>query len=68
MGAEDGIRFMEGYLADHPKAVRHAASLARALVGVKRYAEARRLFDALQAAFLDNPDVVLLAAVPGAAG
>ena len=62
-GAEDGIRFMEGYLTDHPKAYDMQLSLARALVGVKRYAEARRLFDALQNAFPDNPDVVLPAAV-----
>ena len=60
---DETIRFAEEYLARHPQARDMQLFLGRALVGVKRYTEARRLFDDLCAAFPDNPDVVLPAAV-----
>ncbi len=60
---EDAVRFMEGYLKQHPKAWDVQLTLARALVGLKRYTEARQRFEALYAVYPDNPDVVLPAAV-----
>ena len=60
---EDAVRFMEGYLKQHPKAWDVQLTLARALVGLKRYTEARQRFEALYAVYPDNPEVVLPAAV-----
>ena len=60
---EDAVRFMEGYLRQHPKAWDVQLTLARALVGLKRYTEARQRFEALYAVYPDNPEVVLPAAV-----
>ena len=62
-GPDDAIRFMESHVAEHPEAYDMKLALARALVGVKRYAEARRLFESLRTVFPDNPDVVLPVAV-----
>ena len=60
---DEAITFMERFLARQPQARDVELTLARALVGAKRYPEARRLFEDLLKAFPDNPDVVLPAAV-----
>ncbi len=57
------ISFMQGFIERNPKARDVQLSLARALVGEKRYAEAKRHFDQLLLAYPNNPEVVYPVAI-----
>lgn len=58
-----GISYMQGFVDNNPKANDVRLSLARALVGEKRYAEAKRHFDQLLLDFPDKPEIVYPAAI-----
>ncbi|MFZ4538029.1 tetratricopeptide repeat protein [Propionivibrio sp.] len=57
------ISFMQGFVERNPKARDVQLTLARALVGEKRYAEAKSHFDQLLVAYPDRPEVVYPAAI-----
>jgi predicted Zn-dependent protease len=52
------IASLQGFVERYPKAREVQLHLARALVGEKRYAEAKRQFELLLQAYPNNPDVV----------
>jgi tetratricopeptide (TPR) repeat protein len=58
-----GISFMQVFVDNNPKASDIRLSLARALVGEKRYAEAKRHFDQLLLDYPDKPEIVYPAAI-----
>ena len=58
-----GIAFMQGFVDSNPKASDMRLSLARALVGEKRYAEAKHHFDQLLLEYPDKPEIVYPAAI-----
>jgi Flp pilus assembly protein TadD len=59
----EAIAFLQGFVERNPLARDAQLNLARALVGEKRYAEARRHFDQLLQAFPNNPDIVYPVAI-----
>jgi tetratricopeptide (TPR) repeat protein len=59
----DAISFMQGFLERNPKARDLELVLARALIGEKRYVEAKKHFDALLNDYPDSPEVVYPAAM-----
>ena len=59
----EAISFMAGFIERYPKARDVQLVLARALIGEKRYAEARRHFDLLLKDYPDSPEVVFPAAM-----
>jgi tetratricopeptide (TPR) repeat protein len=61
--AAEAIAFLQGYVERNPQAHDVRMQLARALVGEKRYSEARRHFDQLLEYAPDNPDVVYPVAI-----
>lgn len=61
--AAEAIAFLQGFVERNPQAHDVRMQLARALVGEKRYGEARRHFDQLLESAPDNPDVVYPVAI-----
>jgi tetratricopeptide (TPR) repeat protein len=61
--AAEAIAFLQGFVERNPQAHDVRMQLARALVGEKRYGEARRHFDQLLEYAPDNPDVVYPVAI-----
>jgi tetratricopeptide (TPR) repeat protein len=59
----EAIAFLQGFVERNPQARDAQLNLARALVGEKRYAEARSHFDQLLKAFPNNPDIVYPVAI-----
>ncbi len=57
------IAFLQDFVERNPQARDTQLNLARALVGEKRYDEARRHFDQLLQAFPNNPDIVYPVAI-----
>lgn len=57
------IDFLQGFVERNPKARDAQLQLARALIGEKRYAEARRHFDQLLKDYPDRPEVVYPVAI-----
>jgi tetratricopeptide (TPR) repeat protein len=57
------IAFLGGYVKAHPDAKDARLNYARLLVNEKRYPEARVEFEALSAAFPQNPDVMMAIAL-----
>jgi tetratricopeptide (TPR) repeat protein len=57
------IAFLGGYVKAHPDAKDARLNYARLLVNEKRYPEARVEFEALSAAFPQNPDVMMAVAL-----
>lgn len=60
---DEAIAFMEGFLARNPEAREVQLLLARALVGERRYGDAKRHFDQLLKAYPDSPEVVYAVAI-----
>ncbi|WP_301101212.1 tetratricopeptide repeat protein [Propionivibrio sp.] len=61
--ADQALSFMQGFLERYPKARDVQLTLARALLGEKRYAEAKHHFDQLLRDYPDSPEVVYPAAL-----
>ncbi len=59
----EAIVFLEGFLQRNPNAREAELLLARALVGERRYADAKRHFDQLLQAYPDSPEVVYAVAI-----
>ena len=59
----EAIASLQRFVDRYPKAVDVQLNLARALVGEKRYAEAKRQFERLLLAYPNNPDVVFPVAI-----
>ena len=59
----EAISFLEEFLQRNPNAREAELLLARALVGERRYTEARRHFDQLLLAYPDSPEVVYAVAI-----
>lgn len=59
----EALSFMQGFLERNPKARDIQLVLARALIGEKRYGEAKRHFDQLLQDYPDSPEVVYPAAM-----
>ncbi len=59
----EALSFMQGFVERHPKALDVRLYLARALIGEKRYGEARSHFDLLLAAYPERPEVLYPAAI-----
>ena len=59
----EAIAFMQDFVTRYPKARDLQLLLARALVGDKRYADARKHFDQLLRDYPDSPDVVYPVAI-----
>ncbi|WP_291993046.1 tetratricopeptide repeat protein [Candidatus Accumulibacter sp. ACC003] len=59
----EAITAMQAFVEKYPQARDVELHLARALVGDKRYGEAKRLFGQLLLAYPDNPDVVFPVAI-----
>jgi len=59
----EAISFLEDFVKQHPKARDVQLHLARALIGEKRYVEARASFEQLLAEYPDRPEVVYPAAM-----
>ena len=59
----EAIGFLEGFLQRNPNAREAELLLARALVGERRYADAKRHFDQLLQAYPDSPEVVYAVAI-----
>jgi tetratricopeptide (TPR) repeat protein len=59
----EAIASLQNFVDKNPDAREAQLHLARALVGEKRYAEAKRLFEQLLQAYPDNPDVVFPVAI-----
>ena len=59
----DAIRFLEDFVKRNPKARDVQLQLARALIGEKRYADAKANFDQLLVDYPDRPEVVFPAAM-----
>jgi Flp pilus assembly protein TadD len=59
----EAIIFLQGFVERNPKARDAQLHLARALVGEKRYGEAKRLFDQLLVDYPDSPEVVYPVAI-----
>lgn len=59
----EAVAFMEDFLRRNPEAREVQLSLARALVGERRYADAKRHFDQLLLAYPDNAEVVYSVAI-----
>jgi len=59
----EAVSFLQGFVERNPKARDVQLHLARALIGEKRYAEAKRHFDELIKAYPDSPEVVYPAAM-----
>ncbi|MGH6692900.1 MAG: tetratricopeptide repeat protein, partial [Gammaproteobacteria bacterium] len=60
---EEALRYLEGYLREHPKARDARLNYARLLVNTKNYPEARRQFERLVAEFPQNADVGMAVAL-----
>ena len=60
---EEALRYLEGYLRDHPKARDARLNYARLLVTTKNYPEARRQFEVLVREFPQNADVGMAVAL-----
>ena len=59
----EAIKFLQGFVESNPKAYDVQLYLARALVGEKRYSEAKVYFDKLLQAHPDNPEVIYPVAI-----
>lgn len=59
----EAIAFLEEFLQRNPNARETELLLARALVGERRYADAKRHFDQLLQAYPDSPEVVYAVAI-----
>ncbi|MQM35597.1 MAG: pilus assembly protein TadD [Candidatus Accumulibacter phosphatis] len=59
----EGIASLQSFVDRNPEARDAQLHLARALVGEKRYAEAKRIFEQLLQAYPNNPDVVFPVAI-----
>jgi len=59
----DAIAFLEGFLERNPTAHDAQFLLARALVGERRYDDARRHFDTLLKAYPDKPEIIYSVAI-----
>ena len=59
----EAIGFLEGFLQRNPNAREAELLLARALVGERRYADAKQHFDQLLQAYPDSPEVVYAVAI-----
>ena len=59
----DAVRFLEGFVERNPSARDVQLHLARALIGEKRYSDARKNFDQLLKDYPDRPEVVYPAAM-----
>ncbi|WP_294252955.1 tetratricopeptide repeat protein [Propionivibrio sp.] len=59
----EAISSLQRFIAQYPKASDVKLSLARALIGEKRYAEAKHLFDELLVDYPDKPEIVYPAAI-----
>lgn len=59
----EAITFLEEFLQRNPNARETELLLARALVGERRYADAKRHFDQLLQAYPDSPEVVYAVAI-----
>lgn len=59
----EAVAFLEEFLKRNPNAREAELLLARALVGERRYADARQHFDQLLQAYPDNPEVVYAVAI-----
>ncbi|HEY7743297.1 MAG TPA: tetratricopeptide repeat protein [Burkholderiales bacterium] len=60
---DEALRYLEGYLREHPKARDARLNYARLLVNTKNYPEARRQFEILVAEFPQNADVGMAVAL-----
>ena len=60
---DQAIQFMEGFFERHPEASDIQLQLARALVGARRYGDAKHHFDQLLLAYPDSPEVVYSVAI-----
>lgn len=60
---EEALRYLEGYLRDHPKARDARLNYARLLVTTKDYPEARRQFEVLVGDYPQNADVGMAVAL-----
>jgi tetratricopeptide (TPR) repeat protein len=60
---EEALRYLEGYLREHPKARDARLNYARLLVNTKNYPEARRQFEILVAEFPQNAEVSMAVAL-----
>lgn len=59
----DAIAFLEGFVERNPAAHDAQFLLARALVGERRYDDARRHFDVLLKAYPDKPEIIYSVAI-----
>ena len=59
----DAVAFLETFVAQNPKARDAQLLLARALVGERRYADAKKHFDQLLQDYPDHPEVVYPVAI-----
>lgn len=59
----EALSFMQGFVERNPKALDMRLFLARALIGEKRYGEARSHFDQLLAAYPERAEVLYPAAI-----
>jgi tetratricopeptide (TPR) repeat protein len=60
---EEALRYLAGYLREHPKARDARLNYARLLVNTKSYPEARRQFEILVAEFPQNAEVSMAVAL-----